>query len=243
MDIESRKVKAEQLLRGREVRRVSTTLECRVAEDGSLPVSGYASTTERAYDMGWYEESIARGAFAKTLAEQPDVQLLINHDGLPQARTTNGSLTLSEDNLGLFFNGLMDASDPEAQRVARKIESGLMDQCSFAFRVTRQEWNEEYTERRITEVSLDRGDVSIVNYGANPNTSVSLRSLFADLADLDDEKLAELREDPSVITVVRKLAIPAAVAVEEVVEVGPVPEAMNLALFRARAQALKFRQK
>jgi hypothetical protein len=81
-----------------------------------------------------------------------------------------------------------------------------------------------------------------VNYGANPHTSVSLRSFFADLADLDDEKLAELREDPTVITVLRKLAVPAPVAVE-VAEVVEAASAHDLALFRARAQALKFRQK
>ena len=38
--------------------------------------------------MGGYTETIARGAFTKTLSERPDVQLLINHEGLPLARTT-----------------------------------------------------------------------------------------------------------------------------------------------------------
>jgi DnaJ-class molecular chaperone len=51
---------------------------------------------------------------------------------------------------------------------------------SFAFRVLRQEWNEDYTRRWINEVSLDKGDVSLVNYGANPTTggTVSIRQRF-----------------------------------------------------------------
>lgn len=234
-----------ELLRGREVRRLtSSTLECRSA-DGALAVRGYASTTAQAYDMGWYKETIARGAFTKTLSETPDVQLLLNHEGLPLARTTNGTLDLREDEQGLYFEARLDGDDPDAQRVIRKIESGLMDQCSFAFRVTRQTWDEDYENRSIDEVSLDRGDVSIVNYGANPNTSVALRSMFVDLADLDEDKIAELREDPAVMTVVRKLVVvpevAETVALEE--EIPQPAKVHDLDVYRARAFALSLRQK
>ena len=123
------------------------------------------------YEMGYYTETIKRGAFDKTLASGPDVQLLVNHEGLPIARTTNGSLRLSDVGNGLEFTATASASDPDAAAVATKVKSGLMDQCSFAFRVVQQTWDEDYTQRDITEVSMDRGDVSIVNYGANPNTS------------------------------------------------------------------------
>jgi hypothetical protein len=52
-----------------------------------------------------------------------------------------------------------------------------MDQCSFAFTVTDQDWNDTRTLRTISGVNLDRGDVSIVNYGASPTTSVDARAL------------------------------------------------------------------
>jgi hypothetical protein len=46
------------------------------------------------------------------------------------------------------------------------------------------QWNDEYTEFRITEADINRGDVSAVNYGANPYTSIEARaSEFLDLAD------------------------------------------------------------
>ena len=58
-------------------------------------------------------------------------------------------------------------------------------------------WSEDDTERTLTEVSLHKGDVSVVNFGANPATSAQLNSA-ADalevLATLDPEAaMAELR--------------------------------------------------
>lgn len=239
-----RKRRAE-MLKGREVRRLTTSqMECREV-DGTLHLGGYASTTAHAYDMGWYNETIGRGAFKRTLAGTPDVQLLVNHEGLPLARTTNGTLTLSEDDIGLAWDATLDAEDPEAARVARKVESGLMDQCSFAFRVITQAWDEEYENREITEVALDRGDVSIVNQGANPMTSVNVRSLFGEMAAFSDDELAELRDDPVIITVIRRLTVATVVVppapVPEAVVVPPPSTGMDLDLARARAFASRIR--
>jgi HK97 family phage prohead protease len=132
--------------------------------------------------MGSYSEQISPGAFAGTLARRPDVQLLVNHEGLPLARTTilpgrPGHLSLAEDSRGLRFDAQLDRDDPDARLVHRKIASGLMDQCSFAFRTVRQSWSDDRSLRTISGVNLDRGDVSIVNYGASPTTSVDARAL------------------------------------------------------------------
>mgnify|MGYP002684426633 FL=1 len=48
-----------------------------------------------------------------------------------------------------------------------------VDSMSFAFRVTRQEWNEDYTERTIRELQLF--DVSAVTYPANPAATITAR--------------------------------------------------------------------
>ena len=141
-----------------------------------LNLVGYASTTEKPYDMGPYDETVARGAFGKTLAENPDVQLTVNHGGLPLARTVSGTMRLSEDRTGLLVDADLDPEDPDVQAVARKIQRGDIDQMSFAFKVTRQAWDDTYTERRILEADLHRGDVSICNQGANPTTSVAVRA-------------------------------------------------------------------
>jgi phage head maturation protease len=76
----------------------------------------------------------------------------------------------------LRFDAQLDKDDADARLVHRKVASGLMDQCSFAFRTVSQDWNDARTLRTINEVSLDRGDVSIVNYGASPTTSVDARA-------------------------------------------------------------------
>ena len=179
--LEWRKTKAKEL-RGHERRTFHLErAELRENSDGTLSLSGYASVTGTPYDMGWYTESIKRGAFGKTLAENPDVQLLINHEGLPIARTGQ-NMTLAEDKTGLRVEADLDASDPDVQRLAPKMRAGLIDQMSFAFRATRQAWNENYTDREIQECDIHRGDVSVVNQGANPATSVSIRSEDAALA-------------------------------------------------------------
>jgi HK97 family phage prohead protease len=157
-----------------ERRTFASEMECRTTGD-RITFHGLAASVESAYDMGSYTETMKRGAFDKSLAGRPDVVLLANHEGLPIARTTNGSLQLADMGNGLEFTATAPADDPDAARLAAKVRAGLMDQCSFAFRVVSQVWSDDYTRRDISEVSLDRGDVSIVNYGANPNTSVGVR--------------------------------------------------------------------
>ena len=176
MNLEQRKAKAEAL-KGREVRRCPVDgLEIRNAGDGTVSLTGWASVTERSYDMGFYTETIRQGAFARTLRENPDVQLLVNHEGLPLARTIGGSLRLSEDDTGLRVEADLDPADPDVQRLTPKVQRGLIDQMSFAFSGARSEWDDEFTQRSIIDLSIHRGDVSIVNQGANPATSFQFNS-------------------------------------------------------------------
>src|SRR5690348_1524690 len=72
------------------------------------------------------------GALARTLSERPNVQLLINHDGMPLARTANGSLQLSEDNIGLRVNASLNPKDPDVQRLIPKMRRGDLNEMSFA---------------------------------------------------------------------------------------------------------------
>jgi hypothetical protein len=85
---------------------------------------------------------------------------------------------LTEDEVGLRFDAeLPDTS--EARDLYTLIERGDVDQMSFAFRVIRQKWNDDRTERTLTEVSLSDGDVSVVTYPAYPTTSVEAREHLA----------------------------------------------------------------
>jgi HK97 family phage prohead protease len=149
-------------------------VETRQEDDGVMRLSGYAAVFNDDSVPLPFRERIAPGAFRKTLSETPDVRLLINHEGLPLARTKNETLRLSEDEVGLRFDAeLPDTS--EARDLWTLVQRGDVDQMSFAFRVIRQKWNSERTERTLTEVSLADGDVSVVTYPAYPTTTVEAR--------------------------------------------------------------------
>jgi HK97 family phage prohead protease len=149
-------------------------IEARQAEDGTMRMAGYAAVFNEPSVPLPFIEKIAPGAFRKTLSETPDVRLLVNHEGLPMARTKNGTMRLTEDDKGLYFEAEL-ANTQEARDLYTLVERGDVDQMSFAFRVIRQKWNDDRTERSLTEVSLADGDVSIVTYPAYPATSVEAR--------------------------------------------------------------------
>ena len=162
----------------REVRRVER-LELRQSEDGLPVLEGYATVYDYRYDIGGgpdaggFTEVIAKGAAAKS-AKEADVRLLVDHDGVPLARTKSGTLELMSDDIGLKVRATLDPSNPAAQQVRSAMERGDLDQMSFAFRVVRESWSKDYTERTISEVKLF--DVSVVTYPANPATVVKLRA-------------------------------------------------------------------
>jgi HK97 family phage prohead protease len=175
-------------------------VEARQTEDGVMRLSGYAAVFNDASVPLPFKERIAPGAFRKTLTEMPDVRLLINHEGLPLARTKNGTLNLIEDDRGLHFDAEL-ADTQEARDIYTLVERGDVDQMSFAFRVIRQNWNKDKSERTLTEVSLADGDVSVVTYPAYPTTTVEARQKIAHALDaikegrkLDEDSIKALRD-------------------------------------------------
>ena len=164
---------------------------------------------------------------ATTLSNNPDVQLLINHEGLPLARTVGGTLRLNEDDRGLRVDATVDATDPDVQRLAPKVRANLIDQMSFAFCGARSEWDEDYTQRRIVSLDIHRGDVSVVNQGANPYTSFSMRSTIVRLTEMPDDELTEY--SPEILALAARLK-PAPAPLSE-----PPATRRSLDWYRARA--------
>ena len=195
---------------------------------GVSTVEGYASVTEAPFEMwdwlGPYTEVVRTGAFAKTLAENPQVQLLLNHAGLAMAYTKAGTLRLSEDTTGLHMEADVSTKRSDVGDMLAALEDGSVDEMSFAFRVTRQVWSPDFDQRDILEVDLHRGDVSVVNFGANPATSVgAMRAADFDLLGDDDARTLMERLQ-------RRLTPPV---------VGPEPVAGHpLSLYLAQAEAL-----
>jgi len=174
-------------------RRCGSPFEVRAVSDGLVRVQGYAAVFDVATNIGdMFMEVIAPGAFRSALDRGDDVEFLINHGGLPIARSTAGNLRLTEDARGLYMEADLDPNDPDVARILPKMQrKGQLDQMSFAFQVPAggQTWSEpgggEIPVRTVTDTMLF--DVSIVNRGAYPTTSIALRSL----ADSRDEGQAE----------------------------------------------------
>jgi len=182
----------------------SAVMEFRDADSGGLNFHGLASAYERGYVMhdtfGEYTEVVTAGAGALSLARADlDVPLVLQHDSMRRiARTSNGTLALRETDTGLEVEALnLDGSDVDVAYIAPKIRSGLIDEMSFMFRIKRGTWSPDYTEYRIDEYDIHRGDVAIVGYGANPFTATELRAAPAvrsgrDLISASDVRLMRL---------------------------------------------------
>ena len=159
--------------------RFSRGVELRAADSGDgYTLTGYASVFDTAYTvrdlLGEYTETVRHGAFTRSLQQRDDVRLLLNHEGVPLARTKSGTLTLTQDEVGLHCEAALDAGSPLVASIKSAMDRGDLDQMSFAFQATRQEWNDDYSQRTIVEAKLF--DVSVVTYPASPTTSASLRA-------------------------------------------------------------------
>lgn len=189
----------ERLNNVTETRSVFGNLTVKEARDdegpGKLVFNGYASTYNQPYTVydffGEYQETMLGGAFAGSVAREADVVFLVNHTGLPLARTTAGNLRLHSDDIGLRVEAELNPEDPDVKAIVPKIRRGDITEMSLAFRVQDQTWNDDHTQRNIVAADLHRGDVSVVTYGANPNTTASLR--------------AAIRHDPSFREAMRML--------------------------------------
>ena len=144
--------------------------EMRANED-NLIIEGYAAVFDSVTDLGPFQERIAQGAFSDVLDD--DVRLLINHDGVPLARTSNNTLELSQDDTGLYYRAQL--SDTQAGRdLYEMIKRGDINQSSFAFMIDKES-NDADGVRVIEKVSK-LIDVSPVTYPAYQAASVFARA-------------------------------------------------------------------
>tara|TARA_R110002012_G_scaffold56017_2_gene143132 strand:- start:3910 stop:5805 length:1896 start_codon:yes stop_codon:yes gene_type:complete len=161
-------------------------------DNDTLLFTGYASVFDKPYGVrdsrGQYNETIKQGAFKKTLKEQDDVRFLVNHDGIPLARTSSGTLQLEEDDYGLFVRAELDPSNPTVAEVSSAMKRGDLNEMSFAFAAIKDNFDNNGENREVNEARLF--DVSVVTYPANPWAGAKLRGI--DIENLHKE-LVEAR--------------------------------------------------
>lgn len=141
-------------------------IQVRKNADGTIGVRGYAAV----FDSEAHGEVIRAGAFNRTLAQRDDIRLLVNHDGVPLARTKSGTLLMGVDEHGEWFDApSLDPANPRVQELVSAMERGDIDQCSFAG------YFDSRSSNGITEVlEVRQVDVSIVTYPWYEETVASL---------------------------------------------------------------------
>jgi len=183
--------------------------ETRLAEvrledaDNKMILEGYAIVYDEPTLIGdesyGFIESISRSAITDTAIK--DVPMKYNHmdSFLIIARTKNGSLTLTSDDVGLKIRAeLLDTQSN--QDIFKMVKSGLLDKMSFAFVVSEQEWNRDgdIPKRYIRKIER-LYDVSIVDTPAYDKTSIYARSLEAMDLELKTMDLAEKNKKAELI--------------------------------------------
>lgn len=149
-----------------------SNLEVRAEGNGNTLV-GYAALFDSPSEPMPFIEYVKRGAFSKTLNDGADVRLLIDHEGVPLARSKSGTLALEEDERGLRVEAELDPMNPDAARIMSAMKRGDLSQMSFAFRTIKDNWNTDRSVRELREVQLF--DVSVVTFPAYEQTVAELR--------------------------------------------------------------------
>lgn len=157
-----------------ESRRIAfSNMEVRSNDEGTKLI-GYAAVFDSPSEPLPWTEFVKRGAFTKTINDGADVRLLIDHEGVPLARTTSGTLNLREDDRGLLVESELDPTNPDAARLISALRRGDISQMSFAFRTIKDSWNTDRSVRELREVQLF--DVSVVTFPAYESTVAELRA-------------------------------------------------------------------
>ncbi len=153
--------------------------------DNEIRVSGYVNAVERdsrvlppemaAGEDKHFVERVSAGVFARAIKRHPDVRLYFNHER-ELGSVSGGTLTLTEDNIGLYAEATV--TDPEVIAAAR---ANKLRGWSFGFENARAQWEDAgggtgLRRRIITDLDLD--EVSILTKcPAYAGTSISVRAL------------------------------------------------------------------
>ena len=160
----------------RQLRTVATDFTTR-EDGGELLIEGYFAVFNSNYDI-WpgASESIAPGAFTKSL-ESDDIRALTNHNtDLVLGRNRAGTLTLKEDTHGLWGSIRINPKDSDAVNTRERVLRGDVSQCSIGFDIREEEtdFHEDGSVHwTIKDVKL--WEVSVCTFPAYESTNVQAR--------------------------------------------------------------------
>ena len=133
------------------------------AEGFARSFTGYAAVFNSPSEPLPFIETIAPGAFKRSLNSGKEIRAYVNHNSdMPLATTKNGSLQLAEDERGLRVN--MTLPDTTAGRdLSVLLREGVVHSMSFGFTVPKSGdvWSADGSARTLREIRLH--EVSVVS--------------------------------------------------------------------------------
>ena len=163
----------------------SFSFECRAEENeqhGTF-ITGTPIVFDQATDMGWYQETIARGALDST--DLKDVRFLVGHNTsmIPLARSRNNNenstMQMTVNDGGMDIRVDLDIeNNAEAKALYSAVKRGDVSGMSFMFIVDKDSWTDiesDYPKRTITGIRTVL-EVSAVAFPAYPQTSIQAAS-------------------------------------------------------------------
>lgn len=129
--------------------------------------------TEISSDM---KEVILKNAFKNSLINN-DIRCLFNHNtDVVLGRNKSGTLTLYEDEVGLFGRLEINSNDVEACNIYERVKRGDITGCSFGFYPISEDlkWEDDTAIFQLKEVDLL--EVSICTFPAYPTTEINARN-------------------------------------------------------------------
>lgn len=159
-----------------------------------LIIEGYFAVFGENYEI-WpgATESIQKGAFAGVIGS--DIRALTNHDAtLVLGRTRAGTLTIYEDEKGLFGRIVINPDDADAMSLYARVKRGDVNQCSFGFEIAEE--HVDFNDDGSVHWTIIRVDplyeVSVCTFPAYEATSVSARK--ADYDTIRQRRVETWRE-------------------------------------------------
>ncbi len=157
---------------------IRSTASLKPSSSGRL--EGYAAVfNSQSRDLGGFTESIAPGAFKRTLVGNKNVLALYDHDRKSVlGRTGAGTLELVEDQRGLAFSIDLPKTTL-GNDLAELVKRGDVSGASFSFTVPKggDKWSRSAggVQRELLEVNLK--EITITPDPAYLDTSVAKRSM------------------------------------------------------------------
>lgn len=175
--------------RGRQYRYVPAKMLVRSDDSGPVIACHFAVFNTPTELWPGCIEQVAPGAFASSL--NGDIRALINHETrLVLGRTVAGTLTLREDEVGLYGEIKINEQDSDAMNLYTRVQRGDVSQCSFGFDIVAEDYVVGPDGQTCTWTLRDviLYEVSVVTFPAYEATSAVARAA----GDMESLKAARL---------------------------------------------------